>query len=875
LAVERIRVEWDIDVTTPDNIADQWAEVGRNIGIAEDRARGLGQQFQQERGILGKLIDQEKKLRREREASNDPERIREINEELEEVRSNTEALTGTVKKQGNAWKKLAGFAAGALGAAAVVSFGKNAVQSAARFETLQISFETFLGSATEANKVLADLEKFSISTPFTPEQVQDAGRALLAFGEPVDTLKDSLKDIGDISAGTGKDFGELATLFGKARVAGTLYAEDINQLIEAGVPVLDEFASILGVSASEVKKLASEGKVSFGTLQTAFKNMTSEGGRFSGLTEKLSKSTAGLLSTIGGQIEQVTRSIGQFLLPAVSKALGFISRLFGGTQDVTQAFKDQIVELRKTQVQLGSYVGALGDANLSARDQETIIKRIKDIYPKFAAGVDIAKLSQSQLQAELNKANNAINTQIQLLRFQAGQAKIQEKLTASIEKQSESYNSLLLNISQLPQVMDEFVQAGELSEAQSELISDSIRKMGFETASLEEQINILNKAVNLASSAGGVGAFGQVINDLTNDYQTGNEEAKKYEEQLRLLEETAKGAGFDLNELAQNVNNSTNDTENNTNATKKATKARKEQITGVELARKRFEELQRAEWEEARAKAASTAETEKAKQELEDFFAAAEEGAGVAVPALDALGEKINNLKPPFDPEKIQAGLAMTLEAGQNISNLLGALSARRISDLDKEEQAALKRAGDNAAQREKIEEDFAKKREELQRKQAEQQKALAIFETIINTSAAIIKALALGNIPLSIFAGAQGALQLATIAAQPIPFYHGGLVTEGREDRDSVPAVLRKGEFVLTPDKYRAHKELIDRIHAGRALMLPSFGGGAVTVNTQEFNDKRLLKALETQTAELIRNRRAMTGNGPIGRRYNARRGY
>lgn len=214
-----------------------------------------------------------------------------------------------------------------------IEFGNDAINAASDFETINIAFETFLGSSEKAKKVLADLENFSVSTPFTPEQVQTAGKALLAFGEPVENLEKTLGRIGDISSATGKDFNELAVIYGKARVAGTLYAEDINQLTEAGIPIIDEFAKILGVSTGEVKKLASEGKISFDTLETAFANLTSEGGRFEGLTQRLSESTAGRVSTLEGNFTALKRSIGEGLLPVfeavVGGALSFINVLKG------------------------------------------------------------------------------------------------------------------------------------------------------------------------------------------------------------------------------------------------------------------------------------------------------------------------------------------------------------------------------------------------------------------------------------------------------------------------------------------------------------------------------------------------------------------
>jgi hypothetical protein len=75
------------------------------------------------------------------------------------------------------------------------------------------------------------------------------------------------------------------------------------------------------------------------------------------------------------------------------------------------------------------------------------------------------------------------------------------------------------------------------------------------------------------------------------------------------------------------------------------------------------------------------------------------------------------------------------------------------------------------------INEKFARKKADADKKQAKRAKAMAILEATVATAAAVVKALP--NIPLSIAAGVIGAAQIATIASTQIPaFADGGLVT-------------------------------------------------------------------------------------------------
>lgn len=293
---------------------------------------------------------------------------RQLNAQLQQLVQQSTAAARSVDNFGNEAKKTAkeaeflGFKlsditklAGGLGLAFGVRELKDlaigAVQSAINYETLNVQFEVFLGSAEKAKTTLADLNKFSIETPFTPDQVNAAGRSLLAFGFTTEQLLPTLKMVGDVSSAVGKDFNELATIYGKARTAGTLYAEDINQLTEAGIPIIEELSKVMGVQVDQVKKLGSEGKLHFADLETAFANMTGEGGRFSGMMDKMSQSTAGLMSTIEGKLQDELRAIGQAMLPVVrTVAEGF--------EPAFKAVKDVITEALGV---LGPFYDAVGD----------------------------------------------------------------------------------------------------------------------------------------------------------------------------------------------------------------------------------------------------------------------------------------------------------------------------------------------------------------------------------------------------------------------------------------------------------------------------------------------------------------------------------
>jgi len=120
--------------------------------------------------------------------------------------------------------------------------------------------------------------------------------------------------------------------------------------------------------------------------------------------------------------------------------------------------------------------------------------------------------------------------------------------------------------------------------------------------------------------------------------------------------------------------------------------------------------------------------------------------------------------------EKLQRELKMAKEAGDE--------------ELAYQKDIALQRLG--------IEEQYDEEKRRLQLEDAKRQKALAIFQAIIDTASAVIRAMP--NIPLMALAGATGALQLGAIQAQPLPSFDVGSL---RIERDT-QAIVHKNEMIL-----------------------------------------------------------------------------
>lgn len=253
------------------------------------------------------------------------------------------------------------------GVKAIASAAASFANMGAELEQTRVSMEVFLGSAEKANQVIADLNKFSAVTPFTSDQVLQAGKSLLAFGLEAEKLQDTLRAVGDVSAGTGKDFNELALIYGKAMTSGVVQAEELNQLTEAGVPIIKELAKNMGVAENQVKKLGSEGKISFADLEKAFESMTAEGGQFFDLMAKQSQTTAGLMSTLKGVVQQLGAEISEQMLEGAKPALEAVTNASMALLDTWNSLDDDTKELIGTLVLVNGTIALVGAGVIAAK----------------------------------------------------------------------------------------------------------------------------------------------------------------------------------------------------------------------------------------------------------------------------------------------------------------------------------------------------------------------------------------------------------------------------------------------------------------------------------------------------------------------------
>lgn len=205
-----------------------------------------------------------------------------------------------------------------LGMTAIVggSLVKSFIAAGSEAEDLTVQFKVLLGSVEEAKKRIKEYSDFGAKTPFELGEIARAGRILQVFGGDVLATGKNLQMIGDIAAGVGQPFQDVAMWVGRMYDA----LQSGRPWGEAGAR-LQEMGALSGQARAQLEAMQKSGASGTEIWATFGKEM----GRFNGMMDDLSKTVTGQLSTsmdllksaardvlAGGAWENLSKTVGEF-----------------------------------------------------------------------------------------------------------------------------------------------------------------------------------------------------------------------------------------------------------------------------------------------------------------------------------------------------------------------------------------------------------------------------------------------------------------------------------------------------------------------------------------------------------------------------------
>jgi tape measure domain-containing protein len=313
----------------------------------------------------------------------------------DEASSVLAGLKNNASQAADASKKFAvGLAAAATATAGFIGYG---AKIAGDLEASRAGFITLLGSAGEADKVLAQIKKDAASTPFELPGLIQANQLLTSVTKDGMRSEDMLLNVGKALAAMGKGQPELDRIIVNLQQIGAVGKAslmDVRQFAFAGIPIFEMLQETTGKSGDALSDFISEGGVTFELLEQMFEKTGSAGGRFADAFKNQAGTFNQLLSNMKDNVTvamaDIVQSSGIFdiLKNAMAGVSDWVSANSGKISD---GIKNMFVFIKENgTVIAGIILGALVPALASMA--AGVWATLAPLLPFMAAGAVIALL---------------------------------------------------------------------------------------------------------------------------------------------------------------------------------------------------------------------------------------------------------------------------------------------------------------------------------------------------------------------------------------------------------------------------------------------------------------------------------------------------
>ncbi len=212
-----------------------------------------------------------------------------------------------------------------------------------QFDQLRVAMDSFIGDARKSGEVFNKLTDLAVKSPFQLLDITDSAKQLLAYGVAADDVTRRIRQISDVSAGSGQAIKDIAYLYGTSLTQGRLYARDLFQFANRGIPIYKELAAVMNVSTERLMNMVKAGQVGFPELEKAFNHMTDAGGKYAGLSDKLAETTYGKISNLKDKWTIALNDMGTEADGIVSMGVEGITALISNWREVAKAIEAVVI----------------------------------------------------------------------------------------------------------------------------------------------------------------------------------------------------------------------------------------------------------------------------------------------------------------------------------------------------------------------------------------------------------------------------------------------------------------------------------------------------------------------------------------------------
>ena len=243
----------------------------------------------------------------------------------------TRALQGVQNKTNQLQKAFGGLRT-AIGGIGLTLLGKNAIQTAANFEKLNVRLGLLTkqsGTFAKSQQIAADAQRaFGLSSTEALEGITNITGRLAPLGVGVEDIKSTFfgfntaaKLAGASTIEASNAFRQLAQALGSGRLQGDEFRSIAEQIPTILKPIADE----LDVEIGQLKEFASQGKLTSDVVLRALRKIEKDGAP--ALKELIKNDPTMVFKMLGNETENLSRAFGETLAPAVLPIIRGLTKL--------------------------------------------------------------------------------------------------------------------------------------------------------------------------------------------------------------------------------------------------------------------------------------------------------------------------------------------------------------------------------------------------------------------------------------------------------------------------------------------------------------------------------------------------------------------
>ena len=215
---------------------------------------------------------------------------------------------------------------GAIAGIGITLLARNAIQTSASFEKLNVRLGLLTkasGTFARSQEIAAEAQKsFGMSATEALEGITNITARLQPLGVGVEDIRTTFIGFNTAAKLAGASTMEASNAFrqlAQALGSGRLQGDEFRSIAEQVPTILAPIAAELGVTIGELKKFASEGKLTSDVVVRALKTVELEGA--ASLKALLENDPTQVFKNLGNATEDLSRAFGDVFLPAVVPAI--------------------------------------------------------------------------------------------------------------------------------------------------------------------------------------------------------------------------------------------------------------------------------------------------------------------------------------------------------------------------------------------------------------------------------------------------------------------------------------------------------------------------------------------------------------------------